>query len=109
MDVSVRATPDVDFIVHVVEVRRAAESGGQRRSPVVAILAGGSTRTGLGVIIEEREVGIVQISSVGCDVSGRTVTICREDDPVSGIGVVLVRVALSGVSSDGETPVAIRS
>ena len=56
MNIALRAAPNVDLIVHVVEVRSRAECGGQRGRPLVAVEA--PRRVIAPGLVKQRHVGI---------------------------------------------------
>ena len=79
MDIAVRASPDVDLVVHVVEVagrggkigdrtRSAAEGRGQGRCPLIAVLA--VRRIAGAGLIEQREICAVQIGRARDEICG---------------------------------------
>src|SRR5579872_4885957 len=97
MNIEMRATPDVDLVIHVIEMGRAAEGGGHCLRPRFAIDAvGGITSSGL---IEQGEIRVVWI---GGQLSR---AICLQ--PVSCVRVVLIDAALRAVFCHRETPVAV--
>ena len=88
MYVNVRAAPDVDFVVHVIKMTRCvtevgdgtcsaakslSQSFGGVRDPIHAVQTI-SRRAGLGVIVEQRKIGIRRISrKLGAAVGFKTI------------------------------------
>ena len=94
-----RAAPNVDLVIHVVEVGRVAECRGQRGGPLVAVDA--ALRIVRARLIEERDIGVVGIGGE-----------CRAAigfQSVAGVGVEWIDAALRAILRDGEAPVAVRS
>ena len=95
MDIAMRAAPDVDLVVHVVEVRRAAKCRSQRRRPLVAIDR--SRRISVLRRVAQLDIGVGRI------VPGYDGLAIRHHS-ISGVGVVRIRPALRTVLRDRKTP-----
>src|SRR5579862_9903729 len=97
MDIEVSATPDVDLVIHVIEMGSTAEGGGHSLSPGLAIDAiGGITSSGL---IEQ---GKIRVVGIGGQLGG-TVRL----QPVPRIRVVLIDAALCSILSHRKAPVTV--
>src|SRR5437899_10342095 len=98
MNISVCTAPYIDLVVHVVKVRRPADSRRQSRGPLVAIHASG--RVSDAGLIQQGEVSVVGIGGGDRRAAIRFLAISR-------IVVVLVNAALRAVLCDRKAPVAV--
>src|SRR5580700_6149912 len=100
MNIKMRAAPDINLVIHVVEVRRVAavKSRCQRGGPrltVHTVPAG----AGLAAIVKQREICI---SGIGSKLRSAV-----RLETVTGVAVVLIRAALRAILSDRKTPVSV--
>src|SRR6476646_2386344 len=98
------SSPDIDFVIHVIEVRRVvSESGCERSGPLTAVHAiGRVTHTRL---IEQWEIHPIHLGGGSCERS-RTVRFQRSGS-VGGELIDFSRLAARIVLRDGKRPVIV--
>src|ERR1700704_1385528 len=93
MDIPMSAAPDVDLVIHVIEMRSAAKRRRQRCGPLVAVE--GTRRIAILRRVSQRKIGVVGI--VPRD--GRTTIRLQA---VAVVGVVRIDSALRTILCDPE-------
>src|SRR5579862_4785533 len=99
MNVTVCAAPDVHLIVHLILmtcIRISAISSQQGGYPVAAVYAV-SGRASLGVVVQKRNISIVDVSGIRHEVGRLGIASSRLGNAVPRIGIVRVGVALCPV------------
>ena len=99
MDIAMGTAPNIDLVVHVVEMWGRAECRSQRGSPLIAVDA--ARRIVSAGLIEDREVGVVWIRSERRNAIGL--------QAIASISVVRINRTLRAILRDGKTPVTVRS
>jgi hypothetical protein len=107
MNIAVRATPHVHLVVHLIEVQSASKSVREGGDPIAAVHAGCSRRAGLGVVIKQRGIGVVNVGGIPREVCRLGIARGCQRDAISGVGIVRIGVTLPPISCHREAPVSV--